>query len=39
VTESFKLHAMVQQSIALDVLDELEVDDETVFTVGAGFSF
>ena len=39
VTDWFGFHVMVQQSIALDVLDDLEVDDETVFTGGVTFSF
>jgi hypothetical protein len=39
VTDRFSLHTMVEHSIALEVLDELEVDDETVLTVGAGLSF
>ena len=39
VNDWFSFHAMVQQSIALDVLDDIGVDDETVFTGGVGFSF
>lgn len=39
VTDSFSLHAQVQQSIALDALDDIGQDDETVFTIGAGLTF
>ena len=39
VTDWFSFHAMVQQSIALDVLDDLGVDDETIFTGGVSFTF
>jgi hypothetical protein len=39
VTDSFSLHAMVQQSFALDALDDIDQGDETVFTIGAGYSF
>jgi len=39
VNDWFSVHAQVQQSIALDVLDDLGVDDETIFTGGVGFSF
>ena len=39
ITDWFGFHVMVQQSIALDVLDDLEVDDETVLTGGVTFSF
>jgi hypothetical protein len=39
VTDSFSLHAQVQQSFALDALDDIGQDDETVFTAGAAFSF
>ncbi len=39
LTDWFGFHVMAQQSIALDVLDDLEVDDETIFTGGVTFSF
>lgn len=39
VTDSFSLHAQVQRSIALSVLDHAGQPDETVFTAGAGLSF
>ena len=39
VNDWFSFHAMAQQSIALDVLDDLGVDDETIFTAGVGFGF
>lgn len=39
ITDWFAIHGMVQQSIALDVLDDLAVDDETVITGGVIFSF
>jgi hypothetical protein len=39
VTDSFSLHAQVQRSIALSVLDDAGQPDETVFTIGAGISF
>ncbi len=39
VTDAFSLHVMVEQSIALEALEDIGVDDETVFTVGAGLSF
>ena len=39
VNDWFSFHAMVQQSIALDVLDDIGVDDETTFTGGVGFTF
>ncbi len=38
-TDYFSIHLMAQQSIALDVLDDLGVEDETVFTGGINFSF
>lgn len=39
ITDWLSVHGMIQQSIALDVLDDLGVDDETVITGGATFSF
>lgn len=39
INDWFYVHAMIQQSIALDVLDDLGVDDETVVTGGVGFTF
>ncbi len=39
ITDWFGFHVMAQQSIALDVLDDLEVDDETILTGGVTFSF
>lgn len=39
ITDWFAIHGMVQQSFALDVLEDLGVDDETVFTGGVTFSF
>jgi len=39
VSERFSLHAQVQRSIALEVLENIGVDDETVFTVGGGYTF
>lgn len=39
ITDWFAIHASVQQSIALDVLDDIGVDDETIFTGGVSFSF
>jgi hypothetical protein len=39
INDWFAVHAQVQQSIALDVLDDLGVDDETFFTGGVSFTF
>ena len=39
ITERFGVHALLQRSIALDVLDELGQPDETILTVGAVVSF
>lgn len=39
ITDWFGFHVMAQQSIALDVLDDLGIDDETIFTGGVTFSF
>ena len=39
VNDWFSFHVAVQQSIALDVLDDIGVDDETTFTGGVGFTF
>ena len=39
ITDSFSMHAMVQQFWSLDVADDLEQPDETVLTVGATFGF
>jgi hypothetical protein len=39
ITDWFGFHVMAQQSIALDVLDDLEVNDETILTGGVTFSF
>lgn len=39
ITDWLTVHGMVQQSIALDVLDNLGVEDETVITGGVTFSF
>lgn len=39
ITDSFSMHAMVQQFWSLDVADDLEQPDETVFTVGATYGF
>jgi hypothetical protein len=39
LTDWFSVHAMVQQSIALDVLEDIGVDDETVVSGGVTFSF
>jgi len=39
ITDSFSMHAMVQQFWSLDVADDLEQPDETVVTVGATYSF
>jgi hypothetical protein len=39
VNDSVWLHAQVQRSIALSVLDDAGQPDETIFTIGAGLSF
>jgi hypothetical protein len=39
VSDSFSLHAQVQRSIALSVLDDAGQPDETIYTIGAGLSF
>lgn len=39
ITDWFGFHVMAQQSIALDVLDDLGIDDETILTGGVTFSF
>ena len=39
VTESFGVHALVQRSVSLDVLDQLGQPDVTVWTVGAAVAF
>ncbi len=39
ITDTFSMHAMVQQFWSLDVADDLEQPDETVWTVGATLSF
>ncbi len=39
ITDWFGFHVTAQQSIALDVLDDLGVDDETVLSGGVSFTF
>ncbi len=39
LTESFSAHLLVQRFISLQVAEDLEQPDETVFTVGGTFSF
>jgi len=39
VNDWFGFHVMAQESIALDVLDDLGVDDETIFSGGVSFTF
>ncbi len=39
VNDWLSVHAQVQQSIALDVLDKLGVKDQTIFTGGVSFTF
>ncbi len=39
VTDHFAFHVQAQESIALDVLDDLGVDDETVYSGGVSFNF
>lgn len=39
VTDSFSFHVQAQESIALDVLDDLGVEDETVISGGLSFTF
>ena len=39
INDWFSVHGSVQQSIALDVLDDLGVDDEFIVTGGVGFTF
>lgn len=39
VTDMFAFHVTAQESIALDVLDDLGVDDETIFSGGVSFTF
>lgn len=39
INDWFSVHAQVQQSIALQVLDDIGVKDETIFTGGVGFTF
>ena len=39
VNDWLSVHAMAQQSISLDVLDDLGYKDETVLTGGVGFTF
>jgi hypothetical protein len=39
ITDWFSFHVAVQQSIALDVLEDIGVDDETIFQGGVTFSF
>lgn len=38
-TDSFSVHALVQRSVSLDVLDQLGQPDVTVWTVGATVAF
>ena len=38
-TDAFSGHVMAQQFFSLDVADELEQDDETVFTAGIAYTF
>ena len=39
VTDLFAFHVTAQESIALDVLDDLGVDDETILSGGVSFTF
>jgi hypothetical protein len=39
INDWLNVHALVQHSFSLDVLDRLGVQDETVFTVGVGLTF
>ncbi|MEO8276358.1 MAG: hypothetical protein ABI639_09065 [Thermoanaerobaculia bacterium] len=39
INDWLSVHAQVQESIALKVLDDLGVDDETIVTGGVGFTF
>lgn len=39
INDWFGFHVMAQESIALDVLDDIGVDDETIFSGGVSFTF
>lgn len=39
INDWFGFHVAAQQSIALDVLDDIGVDDETIFSGGVSFTF
>jgi hypothetical protein len=39
INDWFGFHVMAQQSIALDVLDDLGIDDETILSGGVSFTF
>ncbi|HEX4954656.1 MAG TPA: hypothetical protein VF017_14790 [Thermoanaerobaculia bacterium] len=39
VTDSFSLRAQVQRSVALDILDDIGQEDETIWTVGGALGF